>query len=116
MLESLKKSPLKIGIILAVLIIFNVVGWYAYLNWDKPFGDPLDLPTATTGLETTATPDESANTPDPSDSVTETPLVEITPTLETVCGDDPSLTYLVTGVDSKGYLFGLADSIRVYPG
>ncbi len=116
MWESIKKSPLKIGIILVVLIIFNVVGWYAYLNWDKPLGDPLDLPTATTALETTATPDESANaenTPDPSDSVTETPLAEISPTLESVCGDDPSVTFLVTGVDSKGYLFGLADSIRV---
>ena len=47
MLETIKKSPVKIGIILALLIILNVVGWYLYLNWDTPFGDPLDLPTAT---------------------------------------------------------------------
>ena len=47
MLDAIKKSPIKIGIILAVLIIFNVVGWYLYFNWDTPFGEPLDLPTAT---------------------------------------------------------------------
>ena len=38
MLESIKKSPVKIGIILVVLIILNVVGGTPYLNWDKPSG------------------------------------------------------------------------------
>ena len=116
MLESIKNSPVKIGIILVVLIVLNVVGWYAYLNWDKPLGEPLDLPTATTEIEMTETPAEISgtdNTPAPADEPTETPLPEITPSQEIFCGDDPSITFLVTGVDSKGYLFGLADSIRI---
>lgn len=116
MLESLKKSPVKIGIILAVLIILNVIGWYAYLNWDKPLGEPLDLPTATTAIEATETPSEvseTENTPNPSEDPAETATPEIIPTAEIFCGDDASITYLLTGVDSKGYLFGLADSIRV---
>jgi len=110
MLESIKKSPVKIGIILVLLIILNVAGWYAYLNWDTPFGEPLDLPTATVA-EASVTPTET--TPDSDEEPTETPEPEITPTQEIVCGDDATMTILVTGVDSKGYLFGLADSIRV---
>ena len=113
MLESIKKSPVKLGIILVVLVILNVVGWYAYLNWDKPFGEPLDLPTATTAMEVTETPGDSAETPAPAEETAQTSTPEFTPTPEIVCGDDPSLTFLLTGVDSDGYLFGLADSIRV---
>lgn len=113
MLESIKKSPVKLGIILVVLILLNVVGWYAYLNWDTPFGDPLNLPTSTTAMEITETQEETADTPVPQAEATETPLPEVTPTQEIVCGDDPTLTVLVTGVDAESYLFGLADSIRI---
>ncbi|MCJ7734706.1 MAG: hypothetical protein MUP11_09165, partial [Anaerolineales bacterium] len=109
MLESLKKSPLKTGIILAVLILLNVVGWFLYFNWDKPFGAPLDLPTATQEQLPTATSTE----PPVADAFTETPEPDITPTISPVCGDDTSMTILVTGIDSEGYLFGLADSIRL---
>jgi len=113
MLDAIKKSPIKIGIILAVLIIFNVVGWYLYFNWDTPFGDPLDLPTATeemaldTATETTA-PEETEET-----LPSTTPEPDFTATIEPVCGDDLSMTILVAGIDSEGYLFGLADSIRL---
>ncbi len=37
----------------------------------------------------------------------------MTPTIEPVCGDDLALNILVSGIDSEGYLFGLADSIRI---
>ncbi|NQS92466.1 MAG: LCP family protein [Chloroflexi bacterium] len=112
MLESLKKSPLKIGLILAALIIINVIGWYAYFNWDTPFGEPLNLPTATVEQLPTPTSTEPPETP-VADSPTETPEPEITPTIAPVCGDDLSMTILLTGIDSEGYLFGLADSIRL---
>jgi len=114
MLESIKQSPLKLGIIIVVLLILNVGGWAAYLTWDKPLGEPLNLPDATftpnVDQDKTATPDVS--------EVGETSTPEITvepptPTIEPVCGDDTSITILVTGVDATGYLFGLADSIRV---
>lgn len=114
MLESIRKSPVKIGIILVILIILNVGGWYAYLNWDKPLGEPLNLPTAVIGANITPEGSDSGeSTPEISTEATETPLPEFTATPEIVCGDDPSMTVLLTGVDSKGYLFGLADSIRI---
>ncbi len=111
MLESLRKSPMKLAIIIVVLIVVNVIGWYAYFNWDKPLGEPLDLPTPTEELApATETPDDIEPTEE-TISVTDTP--EIAPTTAPVCGDDLSMTVLVTGIDSEGYLFGLADSIRI---
>ncbi len=106
MLESLRQSPIKLGIIIVLLVILNVVGWYAYLNWDTPLGEPLNIPTAT------EEPLSESGTPGgiPPTSTSE---IELTPTIEPVCGNDTSMMILVTGVDSKGYLFGLADSIRL---
>ncbi len=114
MLESLRKSPLKLGIIIVVFALLNVVGWYAYLNWDTPLGEPLNLPTATdqplAGLTLTETP-LVASTEEI--SATETPEIVFTPTIGPVCGNRPSMTILIAGIDSKSYLFGLADSIRI---
>ena len=113
MLETIKKSPVKLGIILAVLIVLNVVGWYLYFNWDTPFNEPLNLPTATEeiALETATEAPEVQETEDILPSTTPEP--EFTATLEPVCGDDLSMTILVSGIDSEGYVFGLADSIRI---
>jgi LCP family protein required for cell wall assembly len=115
MLETIKKSPVRIGLILAALILLNVVGWYLYFNWDTPLGDPLDLPTPTQEValdQPTDSEPDSESTDEPADPA-ETQAPEITPTLAPVCGDIPSMTILVSGIDSDGYLFGLADSIRV---
>jgi LCP family protein required for cell wall assembly len=108
MLESIRKSPLKLGIIIVVLIAVNVVGWYAYFNWETPLrGEALDLPTPTE-VETTDTPEPPKET-----EVVLTDTPEVTPTIKPVCGDDFTKTILLTGIDSEGYLFGLADSIRI---
>jgi LCP family protein required for cell wall assembly len=116
MLESLRKSPVKLGIIIVILILLNVVGWYAYLNWETPLGgDPLVLttPTFTVGSESFATEDPGDVSPTEVSQPTDTPVPAATPTIKPVCGDDLAMTILVTGIDSEGYLFGLADSIRV---
>jgi LCP family protein required for cell wall assembly len=105
MLESLRQSPIKLGIIIVLLVILNVVGWYAYLNWDTPLGEPLNIPTATEQPLKTEKPGEIPSTG--------TPEVDVVPTIEPVCGNDTSLIILVSGIDSTGYLFGLADSIRI---
>ena len=116
MLESLRRSPITIGIILVVLILLNIGGWYLYLTWDESFGESLNLPTPTeiavtpspTAEPKTGTPElEEADTP------TVTPEITLTPTIVPVCGAPPSLTVLISGVASEGYLFGLADSIRI---
>lgn len=114
MLETIRKSPVKIGIILAILILLNVAGWYLYFNWDTPFGEPLDLPTLTPEPSSTLTPTpEIIETIEP--TPTETPIPEDTPTptIEPVCGDDTSMTILLMGIDTENYLYGLADSISL---
>ncbi len=116
MLDMIKRSPVKLGIILAVLIVLNFVGWYVYLNWDKPFAEPLDLPTLT--LEPKPS-DTITPTPEIIETIeptpTETPIPEDTPTptIEPVCGDDTSMTILLMGIDTEDYLYGLADSISL---
>jgi len=113
MLESIKKSPVKIGIILVILIVFNVVGWYLYINWDTPFNEPLELPTTTEEIvQVVATETPGANESEET-LPSATPEPEFTPTIEPVCGEDLSMTILISGVDTEDYLYGLADSIRV---
>jgi LCP family protein required for cell wall assembly len=118
MLESIKKSPVKIGIILVILILVNVGGWYIYLNWDTPLDEALDLPTLTPEPQPsstlTATPepeiiDTEVPTPTATLEIVDTP----TPTIEPVCGSDTSLTILLIGIDTENYLYGLADSISL---
>lgn len=116
MLESLQRSPIKIGIILLVLIVLNVGGWYLYFNWEEPLGESLDLPTPTVvAVMASPTADLTKETPElgEGDSLTVTQEPTLTPTIEPVCGASPYLTVLISGVASEGYLFGLADSIRV---
>jgi len=114
MLESLKQSPIKIGIILVILILLNTGGWYLYLTWDEPFNESLNLPTPT---EIPATPSPSAESTGEisalEDTPTVTPEITLTPTIVPVCGAPPSMTVLISGVAAEGYLFGLADSVRI---
>ena len=118
MLEQIKKSPVRFGIILSLLIIVNVVGWFIYLKWDAPLDEPLNLPTLTTNPlpVITQTPlQENAATLEPSMTPenTATPSLTPSPTIEPVCGDDTSLTILLMGIDAESYLYGLADAIML---
>ena len=116
MLDLIKRSPIKIGVILALLLLLNIAGWYVYLNWDTPLDEALNLPTLTVEPEASST---LTPTPAVTESVestpTETPLPSDTPTptIEPVCGDDTSLTILLMGIDTENYLYGLADSISL---
>ncbi|MGB2963305.1 MAG: LCP family protein [Anaerolineales bacterium] len=111
MLEKLRQSPVKIGIIVAVLVLLNVVGWFLYFNWEKPLGDPLDLATPTVEVVEVST--ETPDTEPTENTATEMPELASALSIEPVCGAQPYTNILVTGIDSTGYLFGLADSIRV---
>lgn len=118
MLETIKKSPIKFGIVVALIILINVAGWFLYFTWQRPLGEPLDVPTATQQITTAtdiAPSSEPSNTPRPEEtnSPTNTPEPMFTPTIEPVCGGPPTMTVLVAGVASDGYLFGLADAVRV---
>jgi len=118
MLESLKNSPVKSGIAIGVIVLLNVVGWFAYFTWQSPLGEPLDVPTATAVPATAtevATPAAPSDTPQPEETAapSNTPEPTLTPTIEPVCGGPPTMTVLVAGVASDGYLFGLADAVRL---
>jgi LCP family protein required for cell wall assembly len=116
MLESLKRSPIKIGIILVVLILLNAGGWYLYLIWDEPFNESLNLPTLTEIAvipSSTAEPTKATPYLEEGDTPTATPEITLTPTIVPVCGAPPSMTVLIAGIAAEGYLFGLADSVRI---
>jgi len=112
MLESLKKSPIKLAVIIGLLIVLNGVGWFLYFNWDTPMGERLDLPTPTELPTSTPLPATATSQPGEQAPPSDTPEPSLTPTIEPVCGAPPSMTILLVGIDSEGYLYGLADSIR----
>lgn len=120
MLENIKESPVKLSIAIGLIVLLNVVGWLLYFTWQRPLGEPLDVPTATQ-KEFTATvtevvqQEEPTSSPQPEETgtPTHTPEPSLTPTLEPVCGGPPTMTVLVSGVASDGYLFGLADAVRL---
>jgi LCP family protein required for cell wall assembly len=113
MLESLRKSPVKLGIIIGLLILLNAVGWFLYFNWDKPLGEPLNIPTATSASTETSGPVPTTQVPGTDAPPTETLEPSPTPTEKPICGAPAKVNILLTGIDSEGYLYGLADSIRV---
>jgi len=118
MLEALKNSPVKFGIAIGAVILLNIVGWFLYFTWQSPLGEPLDVPTATQNQSTatevvaTAAPTDTPR-PEETQSPTNTPEPTLTPTIEPVCGGPPVMNVLVAGVASDGYLFGLADAVRL---
>ena len=122
-MEIIKRDPVKFGIAFLVLAAVNVAGWYLFITWKRPLGEPLNLSTSTpventievsteTPFHTESVTEEPDFTPTPS-TPTATFTPEFTPTLEPVCGGPAYMTILVSGVAAEDYLYGLADAIRV---
>jgi LCP family protein required for cell wall assembly len=103
---------LKGSILALLLITIFLGGGYLYLTWNSPLGPPLappsgaDKPNASSLRQNTAAPISEGQ---PSS----TPAPTLTPTVVPVCGGPPTMTILLSGVASEGYLYGLADAIRV---
>lgn len=120
-MEIIKRNPIKFGMAFLIIAVVSIVGWYLLISWNRPLGEPLELPTNTPVQkigESTNTPDQSAaeeKTEEPevtlSPTVTSTP--KFTPTLEPICGGPEYMNILVTGVAAESYLYGLADAVRV---
>lgn len=106
---------MKYGALLGLIFIVIITAGFIFFRWDVPLGPTLDVPTATqvdTAVPETATitdTPEPGNTPVP----TATPQPTLTPTIEPLCGGPPQMTILIAGVASDGYLYGLADAVRV---
>ena len=127
-----ERSPKKHGwrIALSILVGVVVILLLVYFAWfrptmQQPLSEPLDLPT----LEVPGAKTSNESNDDPSQvnqketgaipSNLEEAPVFIPPTLQPeakpVCGEDGELLLLLVGIDyvGDGYLYGLADVIRV---
>lgn len=108
------KSPIKYGLLVGgVVVLFLGVGFLVY-TWDRPLGPALELPTQAPA-EATSNAEVSESEDDPAGEFPTQSEVGINPTdtVETVCGGPPTMMILVSGVASDGYLYGLADAIRI---
>ena len=104
-MDTIKRNPIKFGIIFLVIITINIAGWYLFLTWNRPLGEPLDLPTLTPILENTEAPTETPFQPEEeatlepevtsSPTATNTPVFTSTP--EPVCGGPEYMNILITG-------------------
>jgi hypothetical protein len=110
------KSGILIMIKSASLVLLTLTvclgGVYLLLTWNAPLGPALEpvYPTQTNGQ---LLPTLGSETLTPDNTTTNTPPPSPTPTIVPVCGGPPSMNILLSGVASEGYLYGLADAIRV---
>lgn len=120
----------NLSISLIAGILLGVLGLYL---WHRPLGPSLGLPTrtaaesASSGLVTGANPlpatpeegeaaaGEQAAVVQPSATGESQSATQLIPKGETVCGGPEVMTILLVGSDyrGEGYLYGLADAIRV---
>lgn len=101
---------LKISVLGIFVLTVCLAGGYLLLTWQAPLGPTLDPPAPT--QSSLAVVGEPAATAAPS-LPTATPAPSPTPTIVPACGGPPSMTITLSGVASEGYLYGLADAIRV---
>ena len=111
-------SFMKYGMAGLLFLTLLVGGGYLLIPWQAPAGSPGEAPVFVPPPGST-TPTAAAARPSQTPAPTETPAptppptLTLTPTVEPVCGGPPSMTILVSGVASEGYLYGLADAVRV---
>ena len=117
-IDTIQDAPIKSGIFLGLALVILIGGGYVFSRWDNPLGPTLEVPTATiepTEIAAAATEAPPTDTPEPgvTPTVTDTPLPTFTPTIEPMCGGPNQMIVLIAGVASDGYLYGLADAVRV---
>jgi len=103
---------LKIFILALLLFTICLGGGYLVLTWNAPLGPAL-APPVQTEIQDSYAQVSITDTPEPETQPSSTPAPSLTPTIAPVCGGPPSLNILLSGVASEGYLYGLADAIRV---
>lgn len=103
---------LKISILALFLVTISIAGGYLLLTWNSPLGPALE----SSSVSITPGPPVSAvksATPEPVWGPSATPAPTPSPTVVPACGGPPAMSILLSGVASEGYLYGLADAIRV---
>ena len=115
-----KKKPI-LAIVLGILLLIVVAGGiFVLANWNRSLGEPLGLPTKTSGTSGSLAANGSNNETSTNDFAGEgeqTSVIPIPtePVGDPVCGDTKIMYLLAAGVDSTDpqYLYGLSDVIRV---
>ncbi len=121
-MRYLKQRPFMMGLLISVVIAVPVLGGMLVYNWwVTPLGPPLGVSDTTlvdqeTFQATGPTPSENLQiviSPPETAVPTTTPFQTATPAPLAMCGGPDNLTFLVTGVDSGNYIYGLSDAIRI---
>src|SRR5687767_6478646 len=106
-------------LILTAVVLWTAVGYNVIQAWQQPLGPQLALPTYTSApLSETAT-DTLPPTAGPTSTPFPSPRPSITPFVQDMimplCGGPLKMTLLAIGSDTRapGYLYGLADVIRL---
>ena len=106
-------------LILTAVVLWTAVGYNVIQAWQQPLGPQLSLPTYTPApLSQTAT-DTTPPTAGPTSTPFPSPKPSITPFVQDIsmplCGGPLKMTLLAIGSDTRspGYLYGLADVIRL---
>ena len=115
-----KKKPI-LAIILGILLLIVVAGGIFFLtNWNRSLGEPLGLPTKTSGTSGSLAANGSNNETSTNDFAGEGEQISAIPIPtepvgDPVCGDTKIMYLLAAGIDSTDpqYLYGLSDVIRV---
>jgi len=115
-----KKKPTLVIILGVILLILIAGGVYVLANWNRSLGEPLGLPTKTSGPgnlsqaggSTRQSPSQAEGTGTAQSNL---PTTLPSPQGEPVCGGPRLMYLLAAGVDSTDpqYLYGLSDVIRV---
>lgn len=115
-----KKKPI-LAIVLGILLLIIVAGGiFVLANWNRSLGEPLGLPTKTSGASGSLAENGSNNGTSTNDFAGEgeqTGVIPIPtePVGEPICGGPKIMYLLAAGIDSTDpqYLYGLSDVIRV---
>ncbi len=114
-MNTVVSSAVKGGMIGLLLVTVLMGGGYLYLTWNAPLGPTLEPQNQNENSQQAPPeiPTQEMTEQGTLDPPNPTPGVTPTPTIQPVCGGPPSMTILLSGVASEGYLYGLADAIRV---
>ena len=122
---SVNKRREPYRLLIALVIILIALGLVVIYMWNRPLGPTLQLPTRTSAE---SSPPSALDQPgevvvEVADNVAPQPAAtsetqsstQLIPKSETMCGGPEVMTILLIGSDyrGEGYLYGLADAIRV---
>ena len=122
-MEQINKTPIILGIKFGLMISLFMGVIFFISWWNTPLGTELEKVTGTPEKSMLQSVPEETLIPDikisPETEKTAVPTEtaslssSATPPPDTICGGPETMYILMTGVESKNYIYGLSDAIRV---